>query len=158
MTDTDPTELELREDDIDTEPPGPPSTAADHEIPKHGTLPSVRHSEPYSGEPAPAVLLRLEAALLGQDGELPKLRREMSGMQAQVNGVANAVERRRITDQANQEGMRTAVQNLGIAVGQLTSRLDTMEKRYDQRFDAVEERVTSLERRMDAAEQRANDG
>lgn len=147
---------ELSEDAIETEPPGPPSTAPEHEIPRHTTVPS--QPDPYTGEPPASILLRLEGALLGPDGELPRIRRELSEMKGQVNGMANAVERRRQTDVANHDALRTAVRNLGTSVAQLrdevAKRFDALERRYDERLDGIEARVVRLEERADAMERR----
>jgi polyhydroxyalkanoate synthesis regulator phasin len=63
---------------------------------------------------------------------------ETGKLTAQVNGVVNAVNKRRERDDANQDAMRTSIHNLGSA-------FETFRSEFAGRFDSLERRVAALE-------------
>ena len=108
---------------VDTEPP----TSAGH------STPIVAE---YDGFPPPA---KTGDALV--DLLLPvvtELRDSVRDLTRRVGQLESAVERSRLTDEADQRSMRTAIQNASTAV-------ENLRKEFCERTSGVEGRVSSLE-------------
>ncbi len=139
---------------VDTEPP----TGSDHATP---TMP------PYAGfPPAPSTgnvgfdtLLRAVTEIRdGVRASVDQIGRDVSQLARRVDGMATAVERRRVTDERDQGLLRQELRALNTAVGTMSAGFDALKGYVESEVGQIRERQDELESRVAALEAKHDNG